>query len=107
MVGWMLSVTTTLVCASMAVVIWLVVHGQAGNDLAMLLVRYLHFSSIVTALISLGLLVAVLKLRREPPPQSIVAAAVRKAACWLSVGKLGEPPPKLARANSVSQIGRW
>lgn len=80
MVGWMLSVTTTLVCASMAVVIWLVVHGQAGNDLAMLLVRYLHFSSIVTALISLGLLVAVLKLRREPPPQSIVAAAVIIAA---------------------------
>ncbi len=74
--GWMLSVTTTLVCASMAFVIWLVVRGHAGNDLAMLLVRYLHFSSIVTALISLGLLVAVLTLRREPPPRSIVVAAV-------------------------------
>ncbi len=74
--GWMLSVTTTLVCAAMAVVIWLVVRGHEGNDLAMLLVRYLHFSSIVTALISLGLLMAVLKLRREPPPQSIVVTAV-------------------------------
>ena len=79
-VVWMLSVVTTLVCSSMAALVWSVVHKQPENEIGMLLVRYLHFSSVVTALLSLGLLAAVIKLRRDAPPQSIVAAALVIAA---------------------------
>jgi membrane protein YdbS with pleckstrin-like domain len=79
-VAWMLSVTTTLVCSSMAATVWLFVHEKPSNEFGMLLVRYLHFSSVITALISLALLVAVMKMRREAPPHSIVAAALIIAA---------------------------
>jgi hypothetical protein len=75
-VGWMLSVTTTLVCAGIAAIVWLFVHGRPNNEFAMLLVRYLHFSAVVTAVVSLALLAAVLKMRREAPPSIIVAVAV-------------------------------
>ncbi len=79
-VAWMLSVMTTLMCAGMAGMVWLFLHDHSGNETAMLLVGYLHFSSFVTAIVSLALLGPVLKMRRAAPPLSIVALAVIAAA---------------------------
>jgi heme/copper-type cytochrome/quinol oxidase subunit 2 len=74
-VAWMLSVTTTLVCGSSAAIAWALARGQQGADRLLLLARYLHFSSVVTAAVSLVLLAVVLKYRQQAPPPSIVAVA--------------------------------
>ncbi|MBI3836353.1 MAG: hypothetical protein HY288_00285 [Planctomycetia bacterium] len=75
-IAWMLMVTTTLLCASGAAVVWLFARGHADAKQAMVLVRLLHFSSIITAAMSLVLLPIVLKIRQEAPPPSITAFAV-------------------------------
>jgi hypothetical protein len=79
-VGWMLSVMTTLVCAVVAALVWLVMRERAEAASAMVLVRLLHFSAVVTACISLALLPVVIKIRREPPPVSLVLFAAIVAA---------------------------
>jgi hypothetical protein len=79
-VGWMLSVMTTLVCAAVALLVWLVVRERPDSGSAMVLVRLLHFSAVVTACVSLALLPAVIKIRREPPPLSLVVFSAMVAA---------------------------
>jgi hypothetical protein len=75
----MLSVVTTFVCELVSLVAWLIVEHDEGLTPAVLFARYLHFSSIVTAVVSLLLLGAVLKLRMQAPPRPIVAFAVAVA----------------------------
>jgi hypothetical protein len=75
----MLTVMTTLVCAGAAACMWLFVSGHDGQQAAVLM-HLLHFSSIITAIMSLLLLWAVLKMRHEAPPQNIVVFALVVAA---------------------------
>jgi hypothetical protein len=75
-VAWMLSAMTTLLCASTAAIVWLAVHDREGHPTAVLFGRMLHFSAIVTAVVSLALVGVVIKIRRVPPPASITIFAV-------------------------------
>jgi hypothetical protein len=75
----MLTVMTTLLCAGGAVALWLFVRSYDSKQ-AEALMRLLHFSSIVTAVMSLVLLPVVLKTRQEAPPPSITIFAVVVAA---------------------------
>jgi hypothetical protein len=75
-VAWLLSVLTTLVCGSVAAAVWLAVRNRADNESALIFVGLLHFSAIVTSVTSLALLAVVLKVRREPPPPSLVIGCV-------------------------------
>ena len=50
-------------------------RDSENNRELMLLVQLLHFSAIVTGCLSLLILPAVLKVRREPPPASLIALA--------------------------------
>ncbi len=79
-VSWMLTVMTTLVCAGMALLVWLAVRERAENAVGLMFAGYLHFASLATAFVSLALLPAVYKVRRDPPPPSIVAFALLAAA---------------------------
>jgi hypothetical protein len=75
-VAWMLSVLTTLACASVAAIVWLVARNRAGNESALVFVGLMHFSAIVTGATSLLLLGVMLKVRREPPPLGLVVFSV-------------------------------
>ena len=75
----MLTVMTTLLCASGAVAMWLFVRVYDSKQ-AEVLMHLLHFSSIATAVLSLVLLGVVLKTRQEAPPPSITVFAVVVAA---------------------------
>jgi hypothetical protein len=78
-VGWMLAVLTTICCMVVAAGVWgLAREGAADNVL--LFARFMHFSAVVTSLVSLALLAVVLKMRSEPPPRSIIAVALIAAA---------------------------
>ena len=66
-IAWMLTVMTTLLCASGSAVTWVLVRSPDAKQ-AIVLIHLLHFSSITTAVISLGLLPVVLKTRHEAPP---------------------------------------
>ena len=87
-VAWMLSVMTTFACSIVAGILWLLVHDQGPESSTMLFVWFLHFSSVVTALISLALAVVVLKMRRTHPPLGITIAALLIAALPLLVALL-------------------
>jgi hypothetical protein len=75
-VAWMFSAMTTLACAGVAAIVWFFAVERGDGGQAILLARFLHFSALVTAVISLALTVVVLKIRQAPPPRSIVIAAV-------------------------------
>ncbi len=79
-VAWTMTVMTTLVCAAAAAILWLVARERVNNRDLMLLVYLLHFSAIVTACVSLALLPVMLKVRRVPPPPSLIVVAVGIAA---------------------------
>ena len=72
----MLTVMTTLFCASGAAIVWLFARGHDEAKQAMVLVHLLHFSSLVASVISLVLLPIVLKTRHAAPPPSITTFAV-------------------------------
>lgn len=74
-VAWMMAVMTTLVCGSVAGLVWLYAHDRAGADNVMLFGHVIHFGAIVTGLVSLVLMAVVLKTRRERPPTSIIVAS--------------------------------
>ena len=69
--AWASSVVTTLVCATVAAVIWLFIRSPVGHERAWLLVRYLHFRALVGAVISLILLAIIFRARRQKPPLAI------------------------------------
>ncbi len=72
----MLSVMTALVCelGFVAARVYLVlVNGDVPSIRA--LAAMLFFAALVVGLISLGLMVIVMRMRREPPPLGIVAFA--------------------------------
>lgn len=75
-VGWTLSVLTTVACSATSLLVWLVAKDRAGDDAALTFARLMHFSSVVTGLVSLLLLPIVLKVRREPPPLGFVLFAM-------------------------------
>ena len=78
-VGWMLAVMTTISCTVVALgVRGLAREGAAEN--VQLFARFMHFSAVVTSLVSLALLAVVLKIRNQPPPRSIMAVALIAAA---------------------------
>lgn len=78
-VGWMLAVLTTICCTVVAFgVLALAREGMAEN--VQLFARFMHFSAVVTSVVSLILLGVVLKIRSEPPPRSIMAVALIAAA---------------------------
>lgn len=66
----------TLACASTAAIVWLGVGDSEAHSTATLFARMLHFSSIVTAVVSLALVGVVLKIRRTSPPATITIVAV-------------------------------
>lgn len=66
---------TTLVCISAAGVAWLIARGREEADTVLALKSFLHFSAIVTSLVSLVLMGLVLYSRKVPPPRSIIAFA--------------------------------
>jgi hypothetical protein len=75
-VAWMLSVMTTLVCELgfvAARAFLLLVNSEADPIRA--LAAMLFFAALVVGLISLGLMVIVMRMRRDPPPRGIVAFA--------------------------------
>jgi hypothetical protein len=75
----MLTVMTTLLCSGGAVAMWLFIRAYDSKQ-AEVLMHLLHFSSIVTAVMSLAMLPVVLKTRQEAPPPSITVLAVVVAA---------------------------
>ncbi len=75
-VAWMMSVMANALCAAAAVLAWVFVQNRTPNENAVLLMHYLHFSAIITGLVSLALLVVVLKRRRPRPPRGVIALAV-------------------------------
>jgi hypothetical protein len=75
-VAWMMSVMTNALCAAAAVLVWVFVQNRAPDENAVLLMHYLHFSAIVTGLVSLALMVVVLKRRRPRPPRGVIALAM-------------------------------
>jgi hypothetical protein len=79
-VAWMLSAITTLLCESIAGLAWILSQANPVAENILLLARYLHFCSLVTAVVTLALTAVVLKGRREPPPRAIVIFAVFVAA---------------------------
>ena len=87
-IAWMLTVMTTLLCESGAVVVWLIARGKEDAEQALVLMHFLHFSSIVTAVLSLVLLPIVLKTRHVAPPKTIAAFAVVVAALPILVALL-------------------
>ena len=74
-VGWMLAVTTTLVCelAVLAAYWYAAAHPQAKADV---LCGLLLVAAIVIGLVSLCLLPLVVKLRRQMPPLPVVIFAI-------------------------------
>ena len=75
-VAWTLSVMTTLVCAGVALLVWLSVRSRGDNETALLFAGLLHFSAVVTGFASLFLLPVVFKVRPEPPPLGLVVGGV-------------------------------
>ena len=47
-VVWLLCAMTTTICAVVALLVWVFARNRADNEIAMLFVRVLHFSAIVT-----------------------------------------------------------
>ncbi|HVU89364.1 MAG TPA: hypothetical protein VHD36_18700 [Pirellulales bacterium] len=75
-VAWMLSVMTALVCELgfvAARAFLLLVNGEVPAIRA--LAAMLFFAALVVGLVSLGLMVIVMRMRRDPPPRGIVAFA--------------------------------
>jgi hypothetical protein len=75
-VAWMLSVMTALLCelgfaAARAYLLWVNAEAALIQALAAMLV----FAALVVGFVSLGLMVIVVRMRREPPPRGIVAFA--------------------------------
>jgi len=75
-VAWMLSVMTTLVCSAVALAVWSLAPASSADNHALLFARYLHFSAVVAAVMSLVLLGFVLKSRSRRPPRSITVFGV-------------------------------
>jgi len=78
--AWTLCVMTTVIFSGLAAVGWLAVRNRPDNGTMLAFVELLHFSSVVTGLVSLLLLPLVFKVRREPPPPAFVAFAIIVAA---------------------------
>ena len=79
-VSWMLTVMTTLVCTAMALLVWLAVRERPENSVGLMFAGYLHFAAVAAAFVSLALLPAVYKVRRDAPPTSIVVFALLAAS---------------------------
>lgn len=78
-VAWMMSVMTTVVCGAIGGAIVLATRGNPAAERAGMFGALLHFSGFVAAVISLVLLAAVLKFRRQSPPPAITWFAVISA----------------------------
>lgn len=81
---WMMSVTTTLLCGLAAAVVLLAAGDHPDAERPRLLGRLLHFSALVSAVLSLVLLAAVFKFRTQRPPPAITWSAV--AIALLTIG---------------------
>ena len=101
-VAWMLAVVTTLVCATVASIAWLVVGRREDSNQMLLLVHYLHFSSIVTGIVSLVLLGVVLKraIRRRPLQSSCSPSRLPCCRSWRPFSDTTERAPTPAQAAS-------
>ena len=75
-VAWMMSVMTNALCAAAAALAWVFLQYPAPNENVVLLMHYLHFSAIITGLVSMGLLGVVLKRGRQRPPRGVIALAM-------------------------------
>ncbi len=75
-VAWMMSVIATVLCGLVGGVVLLALSGRTGAETPRMFGRLMHFSALVAAVLSLVLLAVVLKVRRQPPPTSIVWFAV-------------------------------
>jgi len=74
--AWMMSVMTNALCAAAAALAWVFVQNRTPHENAVLLMHYLHFSAIISGLVSLALLGVVLKRRRQRPPRRVIALAM-------------------------------
>lgn len=75
-VAWMMTVMTTVVCGVVGGAIVLATHGNPAAEQARTFGALLHFSAFVAAVVSLVLLAAVLKFRKQAPPAAITWFAV-------------------------------
>ena len=75
-VAWMLSAITTLLCESIAALAWILSKANPETKNILVFAHYLHFCALVTGVVTLALMAAVIKGRREPPPRAIVIFAV-------------------------------
>lgn len=85
-IGWMLSVFTALICQLVALGVWGVFQGRIDAEQALIFARYLHFSALVIGLISLALMAIALRVRRVPPPRSIIVFSTLVAGIpWIAL----------------------
>lgn len=75
-VAWMMTVMTTVVCGVVGGAIVLATRGNPAAEKAGMFGALLHFSAFVAAVVSLVLLAAVLKFRKQSPPAAITWFAV-------------------------------
>ena len=75
-VAWMMTVMTTVVCGVVGGAIVLATRENPAAERARMFGALLHFSAFVAAVVSLVLLAAVLKFRKQPPPAAITWFAV-------------------------------
>ncbi len=71
-VAWMISVMATVMCGAIAGVLLFVARDRAIGEGARAFGVLLHLSAFLSAVLSLIMLALVMKLRRTPPPQTIV-----------------------------------
>ncbi len=75
-VAWIVTVMTTVLCGVVGGAIVLSTRGQPGAEQARMFGALLHFSAFIAAVLSLVLLAAVLKFRKQTPPVAITWFAV-------------------------------
>lgn len=75
-VAWMMTVMTTVVCGVVGGSIVLATRANPAAEKARMFGALLHFSAFVAAVVSLVLLAAVLKFRKQSPPAAITWFAV-------------------------------
>jgi len=78
-VAWMVSVMATTACGGVALLLWSLAQIRPVGPGALLFAALLHFSALVSAIVSLVLLGVVLKVRNEPPPAPVTYFAVAAA----------------------------
>ncbi len=75
-VAWTVSVMTTLLCGSVAVLTWMAVRNRPDGETGLAFVQLLHFCAIVTSGLSLLLLPVMLRVRPHPPPPGFLVFAI-------------------------------